>query len=154
MENDTTSESDSNTNRFLNFSKRLENCFCPKAALEDHAINSISFHQPHKQITKLKLYDLVTVLLFGEFVTTIRKNHSIFIFKANYKPQFKNCKFFISNVCNLWLHNNFTNSLLYLRIIWNKLSEYLLTEYYELDTILNATIMNLINSVCNPVVDF
>lgn len=117
-------------------------------------INSISFHQPHKQITKLKLYDLVTVLLFGEFVTIIRKNHSIFIFKANYKPQFKNCKFFISNVCNLWLHNNFTNSLLYLRIIWNKLSEYLLTEYYELDTILNATIMNLINSVCNPVVDF
>lgn len=81
------------------------------------------FHQPHKTNHKIKTLHFSYGYIIWEFVTIIKKNHSIFTLKAKYKPQLKNCKLFISSVCNFWLRNNLTKSFLYLHIIWTKLPE-------------------------------
>ena len=107
----------------------------------------IVFHQSHETNHKIEtLFFSYGFIISGVCYHNKKKNHSIFTLKANYKPQFKNCKLSISIVCNFWLHNNLTNSFLYPQVILTKLPEYLHNGYYELDTIVNTTFLYGYNS--------
>ena len=61
----------------------------------------IVFHQSHETNHKIEtLFFSYGFIISGVCYHNKKKNHSIFTLKANYKPQFKNCKLSIPIVCN------------------------------------------------------